>query len=229
MPWLSIRAKPLGLLLAVPGLLIALEFAVPAWRNHIPLSTAPVFSLPMARDAMRNPVAFQKAIDVYHADRGAKIELAGPDKTSLTVFYFEWDNVEDHPKMKDRRKRDFYGHNSEYCNIHAGFTLQSHNADRIFKSPGQPALVFNATTYADPAKQPVYVYKITWVQGLGSLQVRDRDERYARLKYAFDRGRGAARIIDCGIFGAQDESHAWQIFQTQVVQHLAWSAPQLET
>lgn len=214
------RLLILGLTLV--GVLLSLEIAIPAWRNSVPISKAAVFSLPMAKDAMQNPGHFQQAIDIYHADRGAELKLPGPDGTSLTVFYFEWDQVE------ASHKRYFYSHNSEYCITSAGFTLESRNANRTFKSPVHPSLVFDAATFADPGKRQVYVYKVTWVQGLGVLGLRDRDERSLRFKYAFDRGRGAARFIECGIFGAQDENQAWQIFQDQVLQHLSWPLPKPE-
>ena len=202
------------------GFLLSLEIAVPVWRNSVPVSKAAVFSLPMASEAMKAPGKFALSIEIYHADRGAELKLPGPADTSLTVFYFEWDQVE------ASRKRYFYSHNSEYCITSAGFTVESRNANRTFKSPDQSPLVFDATTFTDPKGHHVYIYKITWVQGLGALGLRDRDERSLRFKYAFDRGRGAARFIEGGIFGAQDENQAWQIFQEQVLQHLAWSTPE---
>jgi hypothetical protein len=198
--------------------LVALEIAIPAWRRSAPVSTAPIFSLPMARAAMNNPGKFQTSIDVYHADRGGELTLPGPDGTSLTVFYFEWDQIEAGPKMA------ISGHKPENCNIASGLTVESRSENRSFMSPGNFPLVFDATTFADLGGRQVYFYKAAWLQGFGSWGFRDRDKRHLRFKNAFDHGRGAARVIECGVSGAQNEAHAWQIFQTQVLQQLSWSS-----
>ena len=47
--------KPLLFAGALVLFLAAMEFAIPAWRNSVPPSTAAVFSLPMVKDAMQNP------------------------------------------------------------------------------------------------------------------------------------------------------------------------------
>lgn len=198
--------------------LLAMEFAIPAWRNHVPLSTAAVFSLPMANDAMQNPGTFQRSIDVYRADRGAELKLPGPDGTSLTVFYFEWDQVEAGPMMR------ISGHRPEECNIAAGFTLLSQNPKRSFKPPGQSPLVFDTTTFSDPMGRKVHVYKTAWLQGFGSREIREGENRHLRLQNSFERGTGASRVIECGVTAAQDETHAWQIFQKHVLHQIVWSS-----
>ena len=48
------HSLPLILAAALCCFLLAMEFAIPAWRNNVPPSTAPVFSLPMANDAIQN-------------------------------------------------------------------------------------------------------------------------------------------------------------------------------
>ena len=211
------RLLILGLTLV--GFLIALEFGVPAWRQAAPVSTAPIFTLPMASEAMMAPGKFTKVVNIYQADRGGELKLAGPDGSSLSLFYFEWDQL-DHG-----RSLDIARHEPEICNIAAGFTLLSRNANRSFEAPGHPPLVFDATTFADPSKRQVHVYKAAWLQGFGTQDIRNHGSRLTVIKNAFHYGRGAARVIECGVSGAQDEAHAWQIFQEQVLQHLAWSTP----
>ena len=66
--------------------LAALEVGVLAWRHNVPVSTAAVFSLPMASEAMQHPGSFQRSIDVYNADRGGELKLPGPDNSSLAYF-----------------------------------------------------------------------------------------------------------------------------------------------
>ena len=109
-------------------------------------------------------------------------------------------------------------------NVAAGFKLLSINAKRFLETPGQSSLEFDSTTFADPGGKNVHVFKNAWLQGFGSRDVREGEAglRNTRLKNAFVRGRGAARVIECGVSGAQDESQAWQIFQEQVLQQLVW-------
>ena len=142
--------------------LAALEVGVLAWRHNVPVSTAAVFSLPMASEAMQHPGSFQRSIDVYHADRGGELKLPGPDGSSLAVFYFEWDQVECAAIM------GIAGHTPEECNVAAGFNLKSNNPSRIFVAPDHSSLVFDTTTFADPSGRIVHVFKSAWIQGLGS-------------------------------------------------------------
>ena len=84
--------KPVGLTAALLLFLVAVEAGVLAWRHNVPVSTAAVFSLPMASEAMLHPGTFQRSIDIYHADRSGELKLPGPNGSSLAVFYFEWDS-----------------------------------------------------------------------------------------------------------------------------------------
>jgi hypothetical protein len=204
------------LALLLTAFLIALETAIPLWRSSAPTSSAPVFSLPMMDAAMKNPGEFQRSIDVYHADRGGELKLPGPDNTSLTLFYFEWDQVEAGPMM------DIAGHRPEECNVVAGFKLMSHDLSRTFQSETPTPLVFDTTTFADPAGNPVVVYKTAWFQGQGSREIREGENRRLRFQNSFERGSGAARVIECGITGAHDPDQAWQIFQSEVLSKLIW-------
>jgi hypothetical protein len=214
MPRLS---KPIAVILALAGFLLALEVAVPLWRNDVPVSHAAVFTLPMANEAMRNPGKFQTAIEAYRADRGGELKVAGPADTSLTVFYFEWEQVESSAIM------GITGHRPEQCNVGAGFKLQSHNPRRVFEAPDHSSLVFDNTSFSDPMGRNVYVFKIAWIQGLGSWDIRENENRTSRLVKSFRCGRGAARVLECGVTGARDEAHAWQIFKEQVLDQLVWS------
>lgn len=209
--------KPLIIGTAIISFLATLEFAIPAWRNNVPLSTAPIFSLPMAKDAMQNPGDFQRSIDIYQADRGAELKLHGPNDTSITVFYFEWD------KIQTSGLGQIDKHEPETCNKTAGLTLRSHDPNRVFETPGHASLVFDVTTFADPQGRIIHVYKMAWLQGFGPRVIQDGFNRQFRFKNAIARGGGAARVLECGVSGAQDESHAWAIFQEQVIKQLVWN------
>jgi len=121
---------------------------------------------------------------------------------------------------------DLVGHVPEQCNVVAGFTLESVNPDRIFESTGQAPLMFDSTTLTDPGGRTFYAYKGAWMQGFGSRDIREGLSRRDRFDNSFVRGRGAARVLQMGITGAQDEAHAWQIFQSEVLGKLAWSPSQ---
>jgi hypothetical protein len=205
--------------IGIPAFLLLLEAAVPAWRDAAPVSRAPVFFLPMAAEAMNRPGGFRHVVEAYQADRGAELKLPGPDRTSLTLFYFEWDQVQAGPMM------DIIGHTPEHCNTAAGFTLKSLDPDRIFETPDHDPLVFDASTFTDPAGRGVHVFKAAWMQGHGSRSIREGEHRRLRLRNSFIRGRGAARVIECGVTGAADQAHAWRIFQQQVLQGLVWQSP----
>ena len=176
----------------------------------------------MASEAMLHPGSFQRSIDVYNADCGGELKLSGPDGSSLVVFYFEWDKIE------VGGLQELTKHEPETCNKAAGLTLRSHNPNREFQTLDHTSLVFDVTTFADSANLIVYVYKVAWLQGVGCQAMQNGDNRLLRFKNAITRGGGAARVLECGITGARDEDHAWQIFQNQVLQQLTWTAGMAE-
>lgn len=203
--------------LALAGFLLVLEAAVYGWRISSPGATASVFALPMTEAAMKSSGDFQSSIEKYRADRGAQLKLPGPDGTSLTLFYFEWDQVDVGSIMSINL------HEPEVCNSSAGFTFKSRNPNRIYQSAAHSPLVFDVTTFCDPSGRNVHVFRTPWVQGLGSWDSHSDSRRLTRLKLSFTRGRGVARLIECGITGAKDETQAWQIFHSEVLGNLAWS------
>ena len=77
------------------------EGALALWR-HLPIepSTAPVFSFPPAAANFDKPGKLAPAIDMYGADRGADWHSTAPDGSRLTVFYFEWDQINAGPKLE---------------------------------------------------------------------------------------------------------------------------------
>jgi hypothetical protein len=43
------------------------------------------------------------------------------------------------------------------------------------------------------------------------------------LKSSFIRKVGQARMLQAGVFGARDADHAWQVFQSEVLEKLEWT------
>jgi hypothetical protein len=93
---------------------------------------------------------------------------------------------------------------------------------RSYDVPGQPPLVFDATHFTDTAGRSVHMFKLAWIQGLGARKLREGAERAQRLQNSFLRHQGAARVVQAGVFDAQNADHAWEIFRTQVLDQLKW-------
>ena len=196
------------------------EGALALWR-HLPIepSTAPVFSLPMMEEPMKQPGDFQQAVAAYKADRGAELELRDTTKASLTIFYFEWDGF----RSDYEHIIGIAIHTPEACNRAAGFELQEILPERTHMTEGYQPLRFNVTRFIDPAGRTVFMFKMVWLQGRGSLAFRAQElGRMARLKGSLQRHRGAARVLQAGVFDAKDSDEAWQVFQSQILDHIQW-------
>jgi hypothetical protein len=213
-----VRLSTFSLLLFL--LLVLSQAGLALWR-YLPIepSTAPVFSYPAAAEHFDQPGDLAPAIAMYHADRGAEVKLKSAEGTSLTVFYFEWDQVEAGPMMTAA------GHTPDECNLTAGFQLLEIGANRRFEVPGQLPLVFDSTRFADSAGREIFIFKLAWMQGLGSKSIREGQggaHRAERLLNSFTRHAGALRVLQAGVVDARDDDHAWQVFQTEVLEKLVW-------
>ena len=206
--------------------LAALEGGIAAWRHAITPSTAPTFSYPPAAAEFGKSAALAPALAVFRADRAAECKLSGPDHTHLTVLYFEWDRFDLSPVM------NLALHAPEVCNATIGYKLQEVLPFRTYQTAGHEPLDFDSTHFKDPTGQDVFIFKVVWLQGYGCLRMREDgpgapplaegEHRFDRIKNSFVRHRGAARILETAVFGARDNNHAWQLFTTQILDHLAW-------
>jgi hypothetical protein len=210
-------SRPLLLLIALAGLLLAVELGVPAWRRAgLEPSAAPVFYWREATLLTSAPPPFGPALEMYRADRGAELTKNLPEGRKMTLFYFEWDSIELGPFS------DVGGHEAEVCNVrHGSFKLLQSGGQRTYKAANGETLRFNYTLLAQPNGNPVYVYKMPWIQGYGLLESLTQD-RATRLQTAFLRHRGAARVLEAGFFGATSEDEAWLLFQHEVLDKLQW-------
>jgi hypothetical protein len=199
------------------ALLVLGEAGLALWR-HLPVepSAAPIFSFPPAAQNFDKPGNLAPAIELYGADRGAEWNHSTPDGTRLTVFYFEWDQVAVGPMMEAT------GHTPEVCNVSAGFTLEAVLPRSVHEVPGQPPLVFDTTRYTAPNGEILHIYKLAWIQGLGSQTLREAYERFERLQNSFIRHKGAARVLQIGVQGATDSEQAWKLAKETVLDQLKW-------
>jgi len=204
--------------LVAPLLLCTIEGSVQAWRNlGSEPSRAPLFSWKGAELLTTAPPPFGKALAMYGADRGAEITDSLPNGRKLTLFYFEWDRIELGP-LVDRGL-----HAPEQCNVEYGsFKLLDSGKVRTHKFENGETLGFNYTLLGEPDGKPVYVYKTPWLQGFGSLDGQTQDHRTTRLRRAFIRHCGAARVLEAGISGVENENEAWDLFQREVLDKLEW-------
>jgi len=210
------KLRPLCLL--VPLLLLSIEGGVNAWRNaEIEPSKAPLFCWKGAELLTKAPPELEHAFRDYRPDRGAERKMMLPNGRRMTIFYFEWDQMNVSPVMLSG------GHEAEVCGAAEGFKVIQTGGHRSHKFSNGETLTFDFTLLAEPNDMPVYIYKISWVQGYGTLEMKLND-RAGRIQRSFLRHRGASRVLEAGIFGAANEDEAWATFQHEVLEKLVWSA-----
>lgn len=203
--------------LLIPVVLVLVEGGVQWWRNaDLTPSKAPVFAWRGAELVSTAPAPFGDALKIYHADRGAEIKTPLADGRSLNLFYFEWDQMETGPFA------DIGGHDAEVCNVAAGYTMIRTGALRTYRPPGEEPLVFRCTVLAEPSGKTVYVFKLPWIQGVGEWHVNSSSDRWLRFKRSFIRHRGEARVVEAGVFGADDEDEAWNLVVKEILEKLEW-------
>ena len=201
---------------AAIAILLLGEAAVAVWQyTPIEPSTAPVFSFPPAAANFCKTPAMVLATEEYQADRGGECDLTAPDGETIKVFYFEWD------KIKFGTLMVITGHTPEQCNVRVGFKLIGVGPKRNYRID-HGRLEFDSTHFEDPKGQPVYMFKVAWMQGINRMDLRETYSKMRRLESNFLRHIGAARVLQGAISGARDSDHAWQLFTTEVLDKLEW-------
>jgi len=202
--------------LLIPFSLLTIEAGIQCWRRMgIEPSTAPLLNWSGELQTSAPP-PFGRALKAYNADRGTEKILDLLDGRSIKVFYFEWDNVEAGPFSA------ISGHESEICNVAAGFKLLSTGDLRRYDAGTGGILEFRHTALAAANGRTVHVYKMPWLQGLGAWSTESFRSRGLRVRRSFIRHRGAARVLQGGIFGAASEQEAWELFEHEVLKTLQW-------
>jgi hypothetical protein len=199
-------------------LLLAVEGGVQFWRHReLAPATTPVFHWKNAGLVTEATGPFGAALNMYRADRGMERFDDLPDGGRLQLLYLEWDDLEAGPFS------DLAGHESEVCNITAGFTILESRVPRVLNTPGEPSLEFHYARLLDHAGRTVHAYKMPWIQGIGAWHLDSSRDRSLRFQRSFTRHRGAARVIQMAVFGAPDESTAWNIVQGELHRQLEWN------
>ena len=197
--------------------LVLVEVGLAVWKNSdIAPSNAPVFTWPQAVARFGQPGELAGPIKTLHADRGAECRMDAPGGIHLDVMYFECDPIRVGPMM------GFTAHTPEVCNVGIGYNLLGIDPPRSYEVLGKLPITFDCTRFSDPSGHKVFVFKTVWVQGIGSMELREGFDRMLRFKNAFVRHVGAARIVEAGIFDARDVDEAWEVFRRQVLDQLVW-------
>ena len=200
------------------AILVLGEAGLAVWR-HLPIepSTAPVFSFPPAAANFGKSDRLTQEIAAFGCDRGAEWTGTADDGTRISLLYFEADAIEDQPL------RDVALHKPEACNEGLGYQLKDVSAKRVYHPSSQQPSIFDSTCFVNPSGDEIFMFKLVWVQGRGSLEFRDpAGIRKERLKNSFHRQPRAARVLQAGVFHAQNADLAWQSFRTLVLDHLEW-------
>jgi hypothetical protein len=200
--------------------LLALEGGVQLWRNHEPEpSKDPLFFWKDTDLVGKADPTLGHVIEIYEADRGMESFRNIDGGGRLQTMYMEWDDLEAGPFTS------LSGHETEVCNIAAGFTVLESRIPRVLITPDAPTLEFYYARLADPAGRIVHAYKMPWFQGLGAWNLDSIHDRSLRLKRSFIRHRGAARVVQFGVTGIADEQVAWNVVQSELRDRLEWRSP----
>lgn len=205
-----------------PALLIILAIAtleggVQMWRKHgLEPSHAPLFSWRDAKLVTSAPPPFGRALEIYRADRGMERFDQLAAGVTLQWLYLEWDDIETGPFAA------LAGHESEVCNVTAGFTVIESRVPRTYVTSGGEQLEFHYARLKDASGATVHAYKLPWIQGVGAWHVDSSRDRTLRLQRSFIRHRGAARVVQAGVFGVNEESAAWEMVKEHLDSSLDW-------
>ena len=161
--------------------------------------------------------SFQQALGVYKADRGWQSDVELKNQTSLTTFYFEWDRMESGLLMH------LASHSPEVCNVASGLTFLGRRPSRTHSFQNGQVLSFDSTAFKTPQGLLVHVFKATWLQGEGDIDLLREYSRIERLRGSFGRHVGQARVLEGGIFGSNDIDEAWVAFQSKVLSQVEWT------
>lgn len=214
-------------LLAVPLAVIASE-ALGWWWMHPPEDTAGVrllaYTLPAGRyGCVERPIdpELNGKLHFNHGQTGTIQMGAG---RMIDVNYFEWDET------NATGLADAFGHAPDVCMGNAGMKVERYLPNRKYAFDGVD-LVFDTTQFRDKSDQPMYIFKLSWAEGLeGTNLLREGPQsaefRQFKFKAVANRLRPRyARVLMLGVFGAGSEEEAWKLARLNVLGELRWVSP----
>ncbi|MDB2639312.1 hypothetical protein N9Y63_00480 [Akkermansiaceae bacterium] len=127
--------------------------------------------------------------------------------------YFEWNHG----------CGGLYGHQPEDCMKSVGNGVVAFLPERRVTVENSE-VVFDVTEFTDEAGRPLFVFKLTWMQGSEVINhLRSfRSVHTQRMLNATKRVRQNARVLMLGVFGAEDEQAAWNLVETLIIDDLSF-------
>ena len=109
----------------------------------------------------------------------------------------------------------------------AGMKVERYLPNRKYASDGVE-LVFDTTQFRDKSGQPLYIFKLSWAEGMEGINLlregpMSAEFRQFKFKAVARRWRPRfARVLMLGVFGAGSEEEAWKLARLNVVGELRW-------
>ena len=212
--WLAMAALPLAVLAAE---------SLSWWWKHPPepeegRSLLAYAFPPDSKESLR--VAVPEEVErTLSCDASQAGWIDGGGASRIHVNYFEWNNTE------TSGLSDAFGHAPEECMGNLGNKVEAYLPSRSFIIDGHE-LVFDATQFRDEEGMPLYIFKLGWAEGMEGVNLlRDGPKSAAfrsfKVKAVAQRWFPRyARVLMLGVFGAQNDTEAWELVGRKVLKHL---------
>jgi hypothetical protein len=181
-----------------------------------------VYSFPPdSKESLGVPVS-DKVVKMLSCDHSLGGWIDGGDGRRISVNYFEWNNTE------VTGLSDAFGHAPEVCMGVLGNKVQAFLPNRSFALDGYE-LVFDATQFHDESRKPLYVFKLSWANGMEGMNLlREGPNSAAARSFKFralaQRWRPRyARVLMLGVYGAPDDDTAWKLLQGKVLKDITFN------
>jgi len=181
------------------------------------------YAFPIGRyGCFERPVDPQVA-DLLHYDHGQTGTIQMGLGRMIEVNYFEWDET------NATGLADAFGHPPDLCMGNVGMMVEHYLPNRKYASDGVE-LVFDTTQFRDKSGQPLYIFKLSWAEGLKGMNLlregpMSAEFRQFKFKAVARRWRPrSARVLMLGVFGAVNEEDAWRLARLNVIDDLRWGS-----
>lgn len=160
----------------------------------------------------------RKALSFDEAQSGS---IEGTDGQRLNVNYFEWNNTE------ASGLADAFGHAPDECMGNLGNEVQAFLPDRNVSVDGRE-LVFDTTQFADQNNHPLFIFKLSWAEGMEGMNLlrdgpRGEAGRTFKVKSVANRWFPQyARVLMVSVSGERNDEEAWKAVEELVLDDLSF-------
>jgi hypothetical protein len=212
--WLALLAIPLA---------VAAAEGLGWWWMHPPGDSGGVrtlsYSFPSGRYGCAERPLDKEIAGKLHCDHGQTGTILAGAGRRIEVNYFEWDDT------SSTGLADAFGHAPDVCMGNAGSKVEQFLPNRHHPLDGSD-LIFDATLFRDASGAPLYIFKLSWAEGMEGVNLlrdgpRSGDYRKFKFKAVAQRWRPRfARVLMLGVFGAASEEEAWKLAKLNVLEEL---------